>query len=912
VKDRIVQKNTDVAVSGLGNSCNYIVQDVCGETVSKRSNGSPHIDDPSITVIVPTLNESENIPTLLKRIAASLRVAELDADILVVDGGSTDGTPQVVQMYGGDFPVRLLKTQGRGGLAQDVIQAARVARGEIVAVMDADLSHPPEKLPELLYPVLRSHCDMTIGSRHVPGGSTPDWPWYRKVASRCGAVLSLPFVDVKDPMSGFFAVDRNTLIELGQKAKGFKIGLEILARGGDSLSVREIPIEFRDRQAGETKFGPGQVLEYFQQLGRLSGGRTSTGSTIRWSLVGLLGMGLDLGLFALLRHLGFDVLLSHSVSFLAATILNFILNWKWAFRPDDNTPSYVGYLVTCIMAYILRAGVISQAVDVLHWFPSMAVVLGILSGAFVNYVGSVWFVFQRKESTGAVSVQWRVLAVAVMAYSIAIRLLYGSVMDLIPEEAYYWNYAQHLDYGYLDHPPMVAWLIRLSTMLLGNSELAVRLPAMLCWFGSAVFLWKSTELLFNRTTAFVALALLACLPVFLLTGLYTTPDAFLYMFWIGCVYFIQCAVLLDRRKAWYAVGIFLGLGLLSKYTMGLLGLSLLSFLLFDRRGRTWLRRSEPYLAGLIALVIFSPVILWNAQHGWASFLFQSSHRLFRHSEFGIFILLGAMVLLMSPLGLIGSVRSALPLSWGGVRPRGHKFSHRAKRLTVYLTFIPLTVFVIFSITHSPKLNWAGVVFLAAIPFLAKDICSWNPKAHPLVLWGRRAWRPTLIGLLLLFGFLGFYSISGFPGIAPVSELDAYSPSAWRALSNSVEEIRSRVSRQVGTKAAVVGMDKYFISSELAFHDGVCLADGSPRVAGRGIFPEIFAGDRGLMWRYWVPRTELLGRPVLLISFCRNDLDRPQLEDHFDRMSLIEHQGVSTDVGLITAFYWRVGYDYRNP
>jgi len=107
------------------------------------------------------------------------------------------------------------------------------------------------------------------------------------------------------------------------------------------------------------------------------------------------------------------------------------------------------------------------------------------------------------------------------------------------------------------------------------------------------------------------------------------------------------------------------------------------------------------------------------------------------------------------------------------------------------------------------------------------------------------------------------------------------------------------------------MDKYFISSELAFYDGVFLTDGSPRVSGRGIFPNMFAGDLGLMWNDWVPPKTLSGRPVVLISFARDHLERPQIADHFDHLSPIRRQGVSKGTRLITEFYWRAGYGYRD-
>jgi dolichol-phosphate mannosyltransferase len=864
----------------------------------------------AVTVIIPVLNERDNIPVLLPQVADVLREAGIQGEILIADGASADGTQEAVEAVKGIPGLRLLRSDGRAGLAGDVIRAARAARGDVVAVMDGDLSHPPTKLPELLWPVMDGQCDLAIGSRYVPGGSNPEWPWYRRVISRAGASLASLVTDVSDPMSGFFAVRRDRLAELGPEVRGFKVALELLARGGDSLRVREVPIEFTDRTEGNTKFGLKQGMQYGRQLARLTGGRFSLGSSARWTVVGLLGMGLDLGLFSLLNAQGLDVLLAHSVSFVAATILNFVLNWKWAFLPGDIEPSYLSYLVTCILAYLLRAGMIMQAIGGLGWSPQAALVAGILVGAIVNYVGSAWFVFGRRAGTGAASVRWRVLAVAVVAYSIAMRVLYGGAMDLIPEEAYYWNYSQHLAFGYLDHPPMVAWMIALGTWLLGDSELGVRLPVLFCWAASAILMWKYARLLFDRTTAFMSLALMACLPVLFLTGLLATPDAFLYLFWIAAVYFSHEALLLNRRKAWYALGILFGLGLLSKYTMALLGVSLVSFLLVDHQARKWWTRREPYLAAGLALLVFSPVILWNAQNSWVSFAFQSSALLAKSPEFGLFELLGAMLLLVTPMGLIGSVRGLLPSRWTGVQVHGpQRFARRAKLLAALSCVVPLTVFVAFSLFHSPKLNWTGVVFLAAIPYLARDITAGQAHAHPVVVWGRRAWRPTLVGLLLAMGFLGFYSSSGFPGLAPLDDMDAYGPSIWHELNLATENLRQQTGGYAGKPTVIVPMGKYYVSSELAFYGGRKTASGEPRIAGRGLFGEIFA-DGGLMWDYWVPREDLVGHPILLISFQRQGLERPWLEKYFTSLGELQREPVRREGKWILSFYWRIGYGYR--
>ena len=506
------------------------------------------------------------------------------------------------------------------------------------------------------------------------------------------------------------------------------------------------------------------------------------------------------------------------------------------------------------------------------------------------------------------------LAVAVVAYSLVIRVLFGSVMHLLPEEAYYWGYSRHLDWSYLDHPPMIAWLVRLGTTLLGNTELGVRLPVLVCWVVSCVVMWKHARLLFDRTTAFVSLALMAALPATFLTGYFSTPDAFLVLFWISAVYTAHLAIVLERRRAWYALGLLIGLGLLSKYTMGLLGLSIVAFLVLDRRARRWWKRPQPYLAVLLAGVAFLPVIVWNARHDWVSFAFQSTRRMADKMEFGLFELIGAMVVLVTPLGLVGSVRGILPRRWAGVRVHGGRsFARRAKRLSRLLFLVPLGVFVLFSLTHSPKPNWTTVAFLSAIPFLAKDIVSAPMKAKAIVAWGRRAWRPTIVGLLVVLTFLGFYSASGFPGVTPVEKLGVYAPSAWQELAAEAEQIRQRVSRYGARPAILAGVDKYFISSEIAFYGqraGMPVEAGGLPVAGRGLFPDVFRGDRGLMWNYWTPRDSVLGHPVVLVSFDRDDLENPNLASHFSSMSVIQRQSVMKDDQPISAFYWRVGYDYR--
>lgn len=223
-------------------------------------------DKPQISIIVPTLNEEENIDALIEGLIKAFRPTGYTIEILIADGGSTDATRSKVETRAPLEPVRFIPANSGRGLAGDVLAAARQACGEVVVVMDADLSHPAETTPVLAKLVLENACDMAIGSRYVPGGTTPDWPWLRRIISRGACLLAWPFVDVRDPTSGFFSVRREKLLNVGPNAKGFKIALEVLFSAGDGFRVKEVPICFRDRSQGHSKMSVKQAGAYLSRL----------------------------------------------------------------------------------------------------------------------------------------------------------------------------------------------------------------------------------------------------------------------------------------------------------------------------------------------------------------------------------------------------------------------------------------------------------------------------------------------------------------------------------------------------------------------------------------------------------------------------------------------------------------------
>jgi len=215
----------------------------------------------SVSIIVPTLNEEENIVPLISQI---IECGVPFQEILFVDDHSTDATRDMIRALGGSQPIRLIDQDGADlGLAGAIMAGARAAQGEILLVMDADLSHPPDRINDLLVPLFTDAADLVVGSRYVRGGSTPGWPIWRRIVSRTGAGLAYPLTGLHDSMCGFFAIRRSRLIDLAPQTSGFKIVFETMVRAHGTLRVREIPIAFRERVRGKSKMSFSVALRFF-------------------------------------------------------------------------------------------------------------------------------------------------------------------------------------------------------------------------------------------------------------------------------------------------------------------------------------------------------------------------------------------------------------------------------------------------------------------------------------------------------------------------------------------------------------------------------------------------------------------------------------------------------------------------
>lgn len=808
------------------------------------------------SVVVPTLNEADNIDPLLTRLSA-LDLPVESFEVIFVDDGSNDGTPAKIRAWEGHADaqphVRLLERREKPDLTRSILAGVALARGKVIVVMDADLSHPPERLPALVAPVLDGSHDVAVGSRYVPGGSTVGWPLHRQWLSRVGGWLARPLCDVNDATSGFFAFRRELASAIAERARGYKILLELLMSGQGKLRVVEVPICFHDRTRGTSKLSFLHQWTYLQRLMTLAGGTVSVGTASRFAAVGLLGVAVDALLFQWLMSSGAGLSLAHIMSFFAAAAMNYSLNSKWSFRRHHEGylrwDQFGRFLTVGIFALLMRGGVLAMLVYGWQIPTFLAIFPAIAATAAINYFGSAFYVFPAKQNPPSQDVRWRVASFGIVMFAVLLRLVYLGVAQLIPDEAYYWNYAQHMDLSFFDHPPMVAWLIWLGTSIFGNNEFGVRIGAFVCGLITMGYLYALARNLYDKSTAIRAVLLLAVLPFGFVSATLMTPDAPLMAAWAATLYYMERALMADQRTAWLGMGIAFGLGLLSKYTLGLLGIAALVFVVLDPVARRWLRRPHPYLAAALALLLFSPVIIWNIQNDWASLLFQSERATGIGKKFSLQWLFLHMLLVLTPTGVAAA---ALAL----VQRHDHypiPFEKRRRLFVSVFTGVPLAAFFWLSLFGAPKFHWTAPVWLALLPTMAWMMTQ-TGHLRSIAARIKAAWKPTIAICLFFYAFAMHYVVLGIPGIPYTGFTEHY---FWREATHEIEKVAEEVQRQTGQKPLVVGMSKWSVAAALSFYDN---KETPMDVRSRNMFSQNAA-----MYNFWYPSEPPTSRPIILVG-----------------------------------------------
>ncbi|MEM0066294.1 MAG: glycosyltransferase family 2 protein [Sulfolobales archaeon] len=350
-----------------------------------------------VSVIVPTYNERENVTRLIKFLHEIMVKEKISYEIVVVDDNSPDGTAEAVKSLSHMYNVKLIVRPGKLGLASAVLEGLKVAKGSIIAVMDADLQHPPEALPEMLKKV-SSGCDVVIGSRYVKGGSIAEWSLFRRVVSRGADLIAkilLPKTrGIKDTMSGYFVLKREVIDGVSLNPRGFKILLEVITKGRFK-KVCEYPIEFRARTWGESKLGVGEVFNYILHVLDLAH------EAVRFVIVGTMGTLVNL---ATLFFLGYLLSLEHWITVLVAfetsTLFNFTLHELWTFKTGfskgvgNRLAEFHGAVALHFISQVVISNLLFYGYGVERVLSQLS---GILVGFSLNYILSKHVVWRRRR-----------------------------------------------------------------------------------------------------------------------------------------------------------------------------------------------------------------------------------------------------------------------------------------------------------------------------------------------------------------------------------------------------------------------------------------------------------------------------------------------------------------------------------
>ncbi|WP_407180368.1 glycosyltransferase family 39 protein [Bradyrhizobium sp. STM 3562] len=411
-------------------------------------------------------------------------------------------------------------------------------------------------------------------------------------------------------------------------------------------------------------------------------------------------------------------------------------------------------------------------------------------------------------------------AVTILALT-ALRLVAAAWTPITFDEAYYWLWSKHLAGGYYDHPPMVALVIRAGTMIAGDTEFGVRLVSVLLALPMSYAIYRTASILFGgvRIAATAALLLNATLIVSVGTMI-VTPDAPLLVASSFVLFFLAKLLESARGVWWLAVGAAVGAALLSKYTALFFGPAILIWLLIIPKQRRWLLTPWPYLGGLVALLFFAPVILWNADHQWVSFIKQMTGRA-RIEDFRpgyIAELVPTQFAFATPLVFILGVMGLDAL----IRRRAGTSPARA---LVNCMFWTITLYFVWHSLHARvEANWFAPVYPAFViaAAVAAHLVSWEGWRRRLADVCLRWAAPvgiTMFALLIVQANTGI--LSGYRRDATVRSVGV----GWRDLAGEIEAVRARVG------ASCILVPDYGTTGWLTFYlpPGTCVVQPIQRI-----------------------------------------------------------------------------------
>lgn len=374
-------------------------------------------------------------------------------------------------------------------------------------------------------------------------------------------------------------------------------------------------------------------------------------------------------------------------------------------------------------------------------------------------------------------------------------------LGLTEDESYYWVWSRRLEISYYDHPPMIAYMIRLFTSIFGNNLIATRLPAVLSITITSIYIYKIINYLYqDKNKAFLGVALFNIIPVYAVLSFMPLPDLPLILFYTISLYYFIRVIYEKKPQLWYIIGITIGLGLLSKYNMFLVYPGIFFFLIYHKNERFWFKKKELYISFFLSLLFLLPVVVWNIQHNWASFAF---HLYGRHQRGGgpsikphLFLaFMLAQFIIFSPV-LFTRLFKVIPANLN-------------KKDVKLLFFYGAPVFFIFMLASfftKSQIHWTATAYIPFLIILVR-YTNWN-----------KFWRYIGIGAAILLT-LFLYTQSFYPvvKINPPEADVTTDMHGWDKVGREVDKLYNNVIKNENNNNWFIFSNIYQITSQLTFY-----------------------------------------------------------------------------------------------
>ncbi len=405
--------------------------------------------------------------------------------------------------------------------------------------------------------------------------------------------------------------------------------------------------------------------------------------------------------------------------------------------------------------------------------------------------------------------RYQTVVIATIVTLVGVRLFFAGMVPLSFDESLYWLWSKHIVGGYLDHPPVNPVLIRFGTMLFGDTQLGVRAIGVLLALPASWAIWRSGTILFNDDRVGATAALYFNLTIVMTAGsALATPDNALVVSTAFLLFTLVKLLQTGRGEWWLAIGVAFGVGMLSKYTTVFFSISILAWLLLVPEQRKWLFTPWPWISGAIAIAVFSPTLIWNAEHGWASYHYQFNRLVVRHWTLRYLGEFFATQIGMAtpPIFVLGSLGLA-----GMMKGEG---GPRSSRIFINAMVWPIVLYFVWHSFHDRvEGNWPEPIY---VPFViaaavAAERVKWDATWAPLVSWSQRLAVPIGLGLAACLYLQAMF------GVVPLGRIDPTARAlgaGWNELAAKIDEIRIRIGASIvlTTEYGVAGWLEFYLPS----------------------------------------------------------------------------------------------------